>query len=265
MTAKVVLWTLSAKETSLRGLTLQHAALKSTLATFGGWIKKLWHFQRALQAHLSSSSTFSPFTGQLKWLFFSGSFYYVSLSKSSWQQSQTFCRGKGADLIVINSNEEQVHVFAPHGEFANDKPVVAITCFLRFLQTNWRKPRGSAPRIQREREDGNGWMGLTLREGSPDFTQPFFLPDVHFFVNEHSELLSATGVQRSQMVADEKIALNSRITIVWTAGTMNPAHLHATGSVRRGSLHNTANWTKNIYFFHAFMKKSTLVWIEIEW
>uniref|UniRef100_A0A671TKQ9 C-type lectin domain-containing protein n=1 Tax=Sparus aurata TaxID=8175 RepID=A0A671TKQ9_SPAAU len=34
-------------------------------------------------------------------------FYYVSSTKKTWQQSRDDCRQKGADLMIINSKEEQ--------------------------------------------------------------------------------------------------------------------------------------------------------------
>uniref|UniRef100_A0A8C9Z080 C-type lectin domain-containing protein n=1 Tax=Sander lucioperca TaxID=283035 RepID=A0A8C9Z080_SANLU len=42
------------------------------------------------------------------WVYFSGSFYHVSSTKKSWQESRDDCVQKGADLVIINSREEQV-------------------------------------------------------------------------------------------------------------------------------------------------------------
>ncbi|XP_035859482.1 CD209 antigen-like protein D [Sander lucioperca] len=44
---------------------------------------------------------------QKGWEYFSGSFYYISSTKKTWQQSRDDCRQKGADLVIINSKEEQ--------------------------------------------------------------------------------------------------------------------------------------------------------------
>ncbi|KAM9363252.1 CD209 antigen-like protein A [Symphorus nematophorus] len=42
------------------------------------------------------------------WVYFNGSFYFTSSNKKTWQDSRNDCLQRGADLIIINSNEEQV-------------------------------------------------------------------------------------------------------------------------------------------------------------
>ncbi|XP_006787632.1 CD209 antigen-like [Neolamprologus brichardi] len=44
---------------------------------------------------------------QHKWVYVSGSFYYMSSEEKSWQESRQDCLQKGADLVIINSQEEQ--------------------------------------------------------------------------------------------------------------------------------------------------------------
>ncbi|XP_059189337.1 CD209 antigen-like protein E [Centropristis striata] len=43
----------------------------------------------------------------LGWVYFSNSFYYISSSKESWQDSRSYCQQRDADLLIINSIEEQ--------------------------------------------------------------------------------------------------------------------------------------------------------------
>ncbi|XP_032380272.1 hepatic lectin [Etheostoma spectabile] len=41
------------------------------------------------------------------WEYFSGSFYHISSIEKTWQESRDDCLQKGADLVIINSKEEQ--------------------------------------------------------------------------------------------------------------------------------------------------------------
>ncbi|XP_054459936.1 CD209 antigen-like protein E [Anoplopoma fimbria] len=44
---------------------------------------------------------------QQGWVYLRPSFYYISSTKKSWQESRDDCLKRDADLVVINSNEEQ--------------------------------------------------------------------------------------------------------------------------------------------------------------
>ncbi|XP_028282787.1 C-type lectin domain family 4 member M-like [Parambassis ranga] len=44
---------------------------------------------------------------QQGWVLFQNSYYYISSDTKSWQDSKADCVQKGADLVIINSKEEQ--------------------------------------------------------------------------------------------------------------------------------------------------------------
>uniref|UniRef100_A0A4W6FVZ5 C-type lectin domain-containing protein n=1 Tax=Lates calcarifer TaxID=8187 RepID=A0A4W6FVZ5_LATCA len=59
--------------------------------------------------NLCLSSALSVFLStQQGWVYFGGSVYYISSVKKTWQESRNYCLQEGADLMIINSEEEQV-------------------------------------------------------------------------------------------------------------------------------------------------------------
>ncbi|XP_058240772.1 C-type lectin domain family 4 member E-like [Hemibagrus wyckioides] len=44
------------------------------------------------------------------WMLFQTSLYYISTEKKNWTESRKDCRDRGADLVIINSKEEEAFV-----------------------------------------------------------------------------------------------------------------------------------------------------------
>ncbi|XP_047455950.1 CD209 antigen-like protein E [Mugil cephalus] len=56
--------------------------------------------------HLSEQNKVCP----ASWKMFSGSCYFLSQEKRYWVEGRQDCKSKGADLVVIDSSEEQIFI-----------------------------------------------------------------------------------------------------------------------------------------------------------
>uniref|UniRef100_A0A8B9R6H1 C-type lectin domain-containing protein n=1 Tax=Astyanax mexicanus TaxID=7994 RepID=A0A8B9R6H1_ASTMX len=79
-----------------------------------------------------------------EWKYFKSSIYYISTEKKSWSDSRTDCRNKQADLLIINSREEQVNELI-HTMFRFKKNIVSwIGLTDAVKEGDWKWVDGSA-------------------------------------------------------------------------------------------------------------------------
>ncbi|XP_038569781.1 CD209 antigen-like protein E isoform X2 [Micropterus salmoides] len=85
-------------------LTEEREELKRQLNDYASQQNSLTRERDELKRKLNDFANYA----QQGWVYFSDSFYYISSIKKTWQGSRDDCLHRGADLIIINSKEEQV-------------------------------------------------------------------------------------------------------------------------------------------------------------
>ncbi|XP_033479011.2 uncharacterized protein LOC117254724 [Epinephelus lanceolatus] len=101
-------------QTSCTNLTKKNNQLQTS---YNKLAKKNGDLQRKLEGIEASCKNLTEEREELKknlhdfasegWMYFRGSFYNISSTEKTWADSRDDCRRKGADLVIINSKEEQ--------------------------------------------------------------------------------------------------------------------------------------------------------------
>ncbi|XP_066539197.1 alpha-(1,3)-fucosyltransferase FucT-like [Hoplias malabaricus] len=87
-------------QTSYTNLTIERDQLQSNCNTLRNQKDLLQNEKKQLQWKLTE-------LGEEK-INFSSSFYFISCTSKSWSKSRDFCRNRGADLVIINSEEQEL-------------------------------------------------------------------------------------------------------------------------------------------------------------
>ncbi|XP_038146540.1 hepatic lectin-like [Cyprinodon tularosa] len=124
----------TAIEAQSRTLSLEKNQLTRTLSTCTSEKNAL---TKEKDEQAMKFNDFAQFAVQQKWLYYSGSFYFISTTKKNWISSRYDCKRNGADLVIINSREEELFT-------RNFKKKAWIGLHDRIREGNWQWVDGTA-------------------------------------------------------------------------------------------------------------------------
>uniref|UniRef100_A0A8C7X5J2 C-type lectin domain-containing protein n=1 Tax=Oryzias sinensis TaxID=183150 RepID=A0A8C7X5J2_9TELE len=111
-----------------------------------------------------------------KWIRFGSSCYFFSEESKSWDEAREFCRARGADLVVIDSKEENTFLLA----FRNQAVWIGLTD--KAQEGTWKWVDGSPLTLQFWEKDQPDNGGGRVSYGEEDCIQirntPGFWNDV---------------------------------------------------------------------------------------
>uniref|UniRef100_A0A3B3H9A4 C-type lectin domain-containing protein n=1 Tax=Oryzias latipes TaxID=8090 RepID=A0A3B3H9A4_ORYLA len=107
---------------------------------------------------------------QTKWIRFGTSCYFLSGESKSWDEARESCRTRGADLVVINTEEENMFLSA----LKKQKFWIGLSD--RDLEGTWKWVDGSSltPQFWEENQPDNG--GGMVAYGEEDCVEIRFIP-----------------------------------------------------------------------------------------